>query len=59
VPVFRILADQTLLGIAALRPATEEELLAVGGIGSSRLRKYGARLLEIVESQGPGGRGRR
>jgi DNA topoisomerase-3 len=59
VPTFRILADQTLLGIAARRPATEEELLAVGGLGPSRLGKYGERLLAIVRSLGRGVRGPR
>ena len=54
-PAFRILTDQTLLSVAARRPATEEELLSVGGIGPSRLRKYGERLLSIVTSAVRGG----
>ena len=49
-PAFRILTDQTLLGIAARKPRTDEDLLEVAGIGPSRLGKYGERLLAIVTS---------
>ena len=55
VPAFRILTDQTLLGIAAKRPATDAELLEVAGIGPSRLAKYGERLLALVKSLVRGG----
>ncbi len=51
-PAFRILTDLTLLDIAARRPRTEAELAAIPGIGASRLERYGARILEIVRSEG-------
>jgi DNA topoisomerase-3 len=51
VPAFRILTNQTLLGIALARPKDEGELLDVSGIGPALLEKYGKALLSIV--QGP------
>ena len=51
-PAFRILTDLTLLDIAARKPRTEAELAAIGGIGPSRMERYGARILEIVRSGG-------
>jgi len=48
VPAFRILTDRTLLGIAAAAPRSEEELLAVSGMGPTLVRKHGARILGIV-----------
>jgi DNA topoisomerase-3 len=48
VPAFRILTDRTLLGIAAAAPRTEEDLLAVSGMGPTLVRKHGARILGIV-----------
>jgi DNA topoisomerase-3 len=48
VPAFRILTDLTLLDIAARRPRTEAELADIGGIGPSRLERYGARILALV-----------
>ena len=47
-PAFRILTDLTLLDIAARKPRTEAELAAIGGIGPSRMGRYGARILAIV-----------
>jgi DNA topoisomerase-3 len=49
VPAFRILTDLTLLDVAAKKPRNGAELLEVGGIGPSRLEKYGARILGIVK----------
>ncbi|MBK9968376.1 MAG: RecQ family ATP-dependent DNA helicase [Holophagales bacterium] len=51
-PAFRILTDLTLLDIAARRPRSETELAAIGGIGPSRMERYGARILEIVRTGG-------
>jgi len=49
VPAFRILSNLTLLDVAAKKPRDGVELLEVGGIGPSRLEKYGARILRIVK----------
>jgi DNA topoisomerase III len=48
VPAFRILTDRALLALAAARPADEEGLLAISGIGPTIVQKYGGRLLEIL-----------
>ncbi len=48
VPAFTILHDSTLFAIAAARPATDADLLAVAGMGPSRLERHGAELLRIV-----------
>ena len=48
VPAFRILPNRTLEGLAAALPGTEEELLAVSGIGPAIAGKYGEDLLRLV-----------
>lgn len=45
---YQVFADATLNGIVAARPQTLAELAAVPGMGPTRLRKYGADLLELV-----------
>jgi len=48
VPAFRILNDQALKALAANRPATATELLAVPGIGLATVEKYGAQLYRLL-----------
>jgi superfamily II DNA helicase RecQ len=48
VPAFRILADHTLKAVAANRPATAAELLAIPGIGISTVERYGAQLYRLL-----------
>jgi RecQ family ATP-dependent DNA helicase len=48
VPAFRIFSDQALKAIAAKRPATAAELLAVPGMGISNVEKYGAQIYRLV-----------
>jgi DNA topoisomerase-3 len=48
VPAFRILTDAVLRTMAADRPATEEELLAIPGVGMATVQKYGAQIYRIV-----------
>ena len=47
IPAFRILTDRTLHALADARPATEDELLAVHGIGPKIAQTYGAALIAI------------
>ncbi|HUP24449.1 MAG TPA: DNA topoisomerase 3 [Thermoanaerobaculia bacterium] len=47
VPAFRIFPDRTLLAVAAARPQTEDELLAVRGMGPALVGRYSADLLEV------------
>jgi superfamily II DNA helicase RecQ len=48
VPAFRILTDRVLAEIADDRPATQEELLRVAGLGPRTVTRYGAHLLKIL-----------
>jgi ATP-dependent DNA helicase RecQ len=48
VPAYVIFNDATLLQIAAARPRTADELLAIPGIGPKKLELHGAALLEAV-----------
>jgi superfamily II DNA helicase RecQ len=52
VPPFVIFSDETLRGIAALKPQTPQALLAIRGIGSAKVEKYGAEVLAIVADAG-------
>jgi ATP-dependent DNA helicase RecQ len=48
VPAYVVLADKTLRALAAARPANEDELANVPGIGPAKLERYGAAVLELV-----------
>jgi superfamily I DNA/RNA helicase len=48
VPPHVLLHDATVLAIAARRPATAEELLAVPGLGPVKVARYGPAILEVV-----------
>jgi RecQ family ATP-dependent DNA helicase len=52
VPAFAIFSDKTLRAIAGRRPGTGEELLAISGMGLSKVDKYGAAIYRIVQSHG-------
>ena len=52
VPAFVIFHDSTLRNIAEQRPASIDALSRVGGIGGSKLARYGQQLVEIVREQG-------
>ncbi len=47
---FIILSNRVLYAIANALPSTEEELLAIPGIGPATLEKYGAEILSLVQS---------
>jgi DNA topoisomerase III len=48
VPAFRIFGDRALLSIAATAPSNEAELLAVQGIGTGIVKKYGAHIFRLI-----------
>jgi ATP-dependent DNA helicase RecQ len=50
VPPYVILSDRTLAGITAAKPRTLAELADVHGIGETKLQRYGAEILELVEA---------
>ena len=47
---YQVFDDQTLGRIVASRPASEEELLAIRGLGPKRVGRFGERLLELVRA---------
>jgi ATP-dependent DNA helicase RecQ len=47
-PAYVIFHDATLAAIAALAPATLDDLQGVSGIGASKLERYGEQVLKIV-----------
>ena len=48
VPAFRIFPDRTLFALAEARPASEDTLMAVTGVGPRLLRLYGPALLKLL-----------
>ena len=47
-PAYVVFPDRTLLEIAALRPASLEQMREVYGVGQAKLEKYGPAFLEVV-----------
>jgi ATP-dependent DNA helicase RecQ len=47
-PAYVIFHDATLAAIAALAPATLDDLQGVSGIGTTKLERYGEQVLEVV-----------
>jgi len=52
IPAFRVLTDRVIHALAEKRPADEQELLAISGIGPTLARKYGPQLLELCRKGG-------
>ncbi|RJQ80698.1 ATP-dependent DNA helicase UvrD2 [Pseudonocardiaceae bacterium YIM PH 21723] len=49
VPAFAVFTDATLMAIAEQRPTDNAGLVAISGIGASKLQLYGADLLQLVD----------
>jgi ATP-dependent DNA helicase RecQ len=49
VPAYVIFHDSTLREMAELRPATEGDLLDIGGVGQRKLEKYGEEFLKLLQ----------
>jgi superfamily II DNA helicase RecQ len=47
VPAFVVLHDRTLIALAAARPATPNQLLAIDGIGAMKVERFGQDLLRL------------
>ncbi len=50
VPPYVIFPDTTLIALAKLRPASEEALLCVPGIGDKKRERFGAAFLEAIRA---------
>jgi len=48
VPPYVVFNDRTLTELAATRPASVTELLAVHGLGTTKVRRYGSELLGLL-----------
>ena len=48
IPPYVVFADASLLDMCARRPHTEEEFLAVNGVGAAKLRAYGEAFLRAI-----------
>ena len=53
VPPYVIFHDATLREMAAARPADESGLLAIGGVGQTKLSRYGGRFLDVLRAHAP------
>jgi DNA helicase-2/ATP-dependent DNA helicase PcrA len=51
VPAYVVATDATLEAIAARRPTSDAELLAIPGIGPAKLGRYGDDILDVLTSQ--------
>jgi ATP-dependent DNA helicase RecQ len=54
IPPYVIFHDSVLRDIAAVRPATLDELAQIKGVGASKLERYGSRVLGVLTAQVPG-----
>ncbi|WP_377297002.1 DNA helicase RecQ [Rhizobium sp. SGZ-381] len=50
VPPYLIFPDTTLVAFAKERPTTEDELLAISGVGQSKLERYGEAFLGVIRA---------
>jgi ATP-dependent DNA helicase RecQ len=50
VPAYIVFGDATLREMAARRPSTDDELLAVNGVGETKLKRYGEAFLEAIRA---------
>ncbi len=48
VPAYVIFNDRTLIEMAQKRPATPDEMMAISGVGTKKLERFGAAFLEII-----------
>jgi ATP-dependent DNA helicase RecQ len=48
VPAYVVFSDATLAEMAARRPGTSDDLLRVGGVGQTKLERYGDAFLEAI-----------
>jgi ATP-dependent DNA helicase RecQ len=50
VPPYVVFHDSTLAAIAEARPRTLQALAGISGMGTKKLERYGAALLEVLAS---------
>jgi ATP-dependent DNA helicase RecQ len=50
IPPYVIFHDSTLLAMATGKPANEDDMLAISGVGQVKMQRYGLDFLEIIQS---------
>jgi ATP-dependent DNA helicase RecQ len=50
IPPYIIFGDVTMRALASVKPTDEASLLGIHGIGEARLKKYGAKILEVIRA---------
>ncbi len=51
-PAYVVFTDTTLMAIAQYQPRDDESLMKIRGLGTAKLRRYGAQLLRIIDGAG-------
>ena len=51
VPAYIVFSDKVLLEMAARRPSTRGEMLAVPGVGPGKLERYGQAFLDLLNDR--------
>jgi ATP-dependent DNA helicase RecQ len=52
VPAYVVFSDATLREMAATKPMTDAEMLAVSGVGQKKLETYGSAFLDVIAESG-------
>jgi ATP-dependent DNA helicase RecQ len=50
VPPYVVFPDTTLVAFAKERPADEQEMLDISGVGQLKLERYGEAFLEVIRA---------
>ncbi|PWK59758.1 DNA helicase RecQ [Roseicyclus mahoneyensis] len=53
VPAYVIFTDKTLIEMAETRPVTLDAMARIGGVGATKLEKYGAAFLSVITGETP------
>ncbi|RVT82027.1 DNA helicase RecQ [Rhodobacteraceae bacterium CCMM004] len=53
VPAYIVFTDRTLIEMAETRPRTLDDMARIGGVGATKLDRYGAAFLEVVNGAAP------
>jgi ATP-dependent DNA helicase RecQ len=52
VPAYIVFTDRTLIEMAETRPATLDAMACIGGVGATKLERYGSAFLEVITGAG-------
>ena len=53
VPAYVVFTDRTLIEMAEKRPRTLDDMARIGGVGATKLERYGAAFLEVIAGEAP------